>query len=67
MIKRVKEKVGKSKTVNVDKLTEKLNKAEETLKDVLDLINSNEDLAHFYSAKKEIRKPIEDYFKKAKK
>jgi endonuclease IV len=41
-------------------------RAEETLNKVLDLINSSEDLAHFYSAKQEIRKPIEDYFKKVK-
>lgn len=44
----------------------KLIEAEKTLKIVLDLINSNEDLVHFYTAKKEIRKPIEEYFKKVK-
>lgn len=45
----------------------KLDEAEKTLKKVLDLINSNEDLAYFVSTKKEIRKPIEDYFKGGKK
>lgn len=40
--------------------------AEETLNKVYDLINSNEDLVHFYSTKEELRKPIEDYFKKVK-
>ena len=44
----------------------KLDQAEKTLNRVLDLINSNEDLVHFESAKKEIRKPIEEYFKKVK-
>lgn len=44
----------------------KLEEAEKTLNKVLDLINSNEDLAHFHSTKQEIRKPIEDYFKKVK-
>lgn len=50
----------------IDNLQHKNKMAEETLKKVLDLINSNEDLAYFYSAKNEIRKPIEDYFKKVK-
>ena len=44
----------------------KLEEAEKTLTKVLDLINSNEDLAHFYSTKEELRKPIENYFKKVK-
>lgn len=44
----------------------KLEEAEKTLSKVLDLINSNEDLVHFDSTRKEIRKPIEDYFKKVK-
>ena len=44
----------------------KLDQAEKTLNRVLDLINSNEELVHFESAKKEIRKPIEEYFKKVK-
>ena len=44
----------------------KLEEAEKTLNKVFDLINSNEDLAHFYSTKEELRKPIEDYFKKVK-
>ena len=45
------------------KKANKLDKAEDTLKKVLDLINSNENLVHFISTKKEIRKPIEEYFK----
>lgn len=44
----------------------KLEEAEKTLNKVYDLINSNEDLVHFDSTRKEIRKPIEDYFKKVK-
>ena len=44
----------------------KLKEAEKTLNKVLDLINSNEDLAHFYSTKNELRKPIEEYFRKEK-
>lgn len=44
----------------------KLKYAEETLNKTLDLINNNEDLAHFFTTKKEIRKPIEEYFKKVK-
>ena len=51
---------------NTYKKAERLDLAEQTLKKVLDLINSNEDLAYFYTTKKEIRKPIEDYFKKVK-
>lgn len=50
----------------IDKYKYKIDKAEETLKKVLDLINSNEDLAYFYSSKAQVRKPIEDYFKKVK-
>lgn len=50
----------------VDEWQYKTKMAEETLFKVLGLINSNEDLAHFYCAKQEIRKPIEDYFKKVK-
>lgn len=41
-------------------------RAEDTLNKVYDLINSNEEIVYFQSAKKEIRKPIEDYFKGAK-
>lgn len=44
----------------------KLEEAEKTLNKVLDLINSNEDLVHFHTTKNELRKPIEDYFKKVK-
>ena len=44
----------------------RLDQAEKVLNKVLDLINSNEELAHFYSVKQEIRKPIEEYFKKVK-
>lgn len=51
---------------NTYKKAERLDLAEQTLSKVLDLINSNEDLAYFYTTKKEIRKPIEDYFKKVK-
>ena len=51
---------------NTYKKAERLDLAEQTLKKVLDLINSNEDFAYFYNAKKEVRKPIEDYFKKVK-
>ena len=41
-------------------------RAEDTLNKVYDLINSNEEIVYFQSARKEIRKPIEDYFKKVK-
>ena len=41
-------------------------RAEDTLNKVYDLINSNEEIVYFQSAKKEIRKPIEDYFKGVK-
>jgi uncharacterized protein YciW len=41
----------------------KVEEAERVLNKVLDLINSNEDLVHFESTKKELRKPIEEYFK----
>lgn len=54
---------------NLKKMNEKAKKVEEAervLNKVLDLINSNEDLVHFESTKKELRKPIEDYFKKVK-
>ena len=51
----------------LEKLIKQKELAEDTLKKVLDLINSNEDLAHFYSTKQEIRQPIEEYFKKVKK
>ena len=44
----------------------RLDQAEKVLNKVLDLINSNEDLVHFYSTKEELRKPIIDYFKKVK-
>ena len=44
----------------------RLDQAEKVLHKVLDLINSNEELTHFYSVKQEIRKPIEEYFKKVK-
>ena len=67
MIKRVKAKVEKPKSVNVEKLKQRLDYAEETLRKVLDLLNSNEDFAYFYSSKKEVTKPIDDYFKKVKK
>ena len=55
---------------NIKKLNDKAKKtelAEQVLNKVLDLINSNIDLAHFETTKKELRKPIEDYFKGAKK
>lgn len=45
---------------------EKLKLAEKALKQVQDLINSNEEIVHFHSAKKEFNKPIEDYFRKVK-
>ena len=48
----------------LDKKAKRLDEAEKVLNKVLDIINSNEELAHFYTTKKEIRKPIEDYFKK---
>ena len=41
-------------------------RAEDTLNKVYDLINSNEEIVYFQSARKEIRKPIEDYFKGVK-
>ena len=44
----------------------KLDQAEKVLNKVLDLINSNEDLVHFQTTKNELRKPIEEYFKKVK-
>lgn len=51
----------------IDELKHKVDKAEETLSKVLDLINSNEEFTYFYSSKAQVRKPIEDYFKKVKK
>jgi len=51
---------------NLKKMNEKAKRVEEVervLNKILDLINSSEELVHFESAKKEIRKPIEDYFK----
>lgn len=44
----------------------RLDQAEKVLNKVLDLINSNEDLTHFQSIKKEITEPIISYFKKVK-
>ena len=55
---------------NLKKINEKAKKteqAEKILNKVLDLINSNETLVSFESVKKELRKPIEDYFKVVKK
>lgn len=52
--------------VEIEKLIDKLNQAEQTLRQVQDLINSNEEIVHFKSAKQEFNKPIEDYFKKVK-
>lgn len=60
----IEEVIKKLKKLN--KLENKLKVAENTLNRVLDLINSNEELAHFYSVKEELRKPIEDFFKKVK-
>lgn len=51
----------------IGELNHKLEISETTLRKVQDLINSNEDFAYFYSSKKEATKPIDDYFKKAKK
>lgn len=48
----------------IEKLIDRLQYAEHTLRKVHDLINSNEDLVHFYSTKKELRQPIEEYFKR---
>lgn len=50
----------------IDELNHKIDVAEETLNRTLDLINSNEDFAYFYSSKTQVRKPIEEYFKKTK-
>ena len=47
----------------INQKAKKLEQAERVLNKVLDLINSNEDLVHFESTKKEIRQPIEDYLK----
>lgn len=52
--------------VEIEKLIDKLNQAECTLRQVQDLINSNVEIVHFKSAKQEFNKPIEDYFKKVK-
>lgn len=41
-------------------------RAEDTLNKVYDLINSNEEIVYFQSVRKEICKPIEDYFKGVK-
>jgi len=49
------------------KSADKLVIAEETLKEVQDLINSNEEIVHFYTAKKEFNKPIDLYFRGTKK
>ena len=54
---------------NLKKMNEKAKRVEEAervLNKVLDLINSSEELVHFESVKKELRKPIEDYFRKVK-
>ena len=50
----------------IDDLLYNIKYAEETLRKVQDLINSNEDICFFYSAKKEFNKPINDYFRKVK-
>ena len=50
----------------IEKLNDRLQYAEHTLRKVHDLINSNEDLVHFYTTKNEIRKPIEEYFEKVR-
>lgn len=50
----------------LERLMDRLNNAEQTLRQVQDLINSNEEIVHFKSAKQEFNKPIEDYFKKVK-
>ena len=67
---------GLKKNVSMDVIIDKLKKfgevekrlkdAESTLNKIIDLINSNEDLVHFYTTKNELRKPIEDYFRKEK-
>lgn len=44
----------------------RVEQAEKVLNKVLDLINSNEELTHFEKVKKELRQPIEDYFKRGK-
>lgn len=44
----------------------RVDQAEKVLNKVFDLINSNEELAHFEKVKKELRQPIEDYFRKVK-
>ena len=50
----------------IEKLIDKLNLAESTLRKVQDLINSNVEIVHFKSAKQEFNKPIEEYFRKVK-
>ena len=50
----------------LDKIMVQKNLAEKTLNIVLDLINSNEELAHFPRTKFKITQPITEYFRKAK-
>ena len=50
----------------IEKLVDRVQLAEKTLKKVQDLINSNEEIVCFETAKKEFNKPINDYFKKVK-
>ena len=44
----------------------KLENAEEVLRQVQDLINSNEEICYFSKAKAEFNKPINNYFRKVK-
>ena len=50
----------------IEKILQQKELAEQTLNKVLDLINSNEEICYFHKAKKEIRKPIEEYFRRVK-
>lgn len=50
----------------LDKAVKDKQFAEDTLNKVYDLINSNEEIFYFKTAKQELRKPIEDYFRKVK-
>lgn len=48
----------------IEKLIDKLNLAESTLRKAQDYINSNEEIVHFHSLKKGFNDLVEDYFRK---
>ena len=50
----------------IDKAISDKQLAENTIRKMQDYINSNEEIAHFYSLKKGFNDLVEDYFKKVK-